>query len=170
MTRFLILFALFLGRSLYADQVAIPDSPFSIECPPNWKVVSARPEETRGEYYPGKGIDSEVGHIHVYKRLSKTVSDAIADTQKTYKKIEGREARKMPALLKIEPFHTDNGFSGQIAFFGYRAADSEWIKEQKFYFAAKDGSIYCACMEAKHGTPWDQLRNILKSSLIENKK
>ena len=170
MARFILLLCIIAGSLLYAEQVAIPDSPFFIECPPNWKVVSGRPEETRGEYYPGKGIEAEAGHIHVYKRLSTTVSDAISDTQQIYKKMESRDSHKMPVLLKTEPFVTDSGLSGQLAFFGYKTIDSEWIKEQKFYFAAKDGAIYCACMEAKHDAPWDPLRNILKSSLTENKK
>ena len=100
---------LLLGASLHADLVPIPDSPFSIECPPRWKVVSGRPEETRGEYYPGKGIESEAGHIHIYKRLSKTVSDAIDDTRQNYKKMESRDSHKMPVLLKTEPFVTDRG-------------------------------------------------------------
>ena len=170
MARLILLLCIIGGSWLYADQVAIPDSPFFIECPPNWKVVSGRPEETRGEYYPGKGIESQEGHIHLYKLLSKTVSDAITDTQKCYQKIEGRDAHKMPVLLKTEPFRTDSGLSGQIAFFGYNTGDSEWIKEQKFYFAAKDGAFYCVCMEAKHNAPWDRLRNILKSSLTDNNK
>jgi len=170
MARFILLLCIIAGSTLYADQVAIPDSPFFIECPPNWKVVSGRPEETRGEYYPGKGIQSQEGHIHLYKQLSKTVSDAITDTQRNFKYMEEKWGHRMPVLLKTEPFRTDSGFSGQVAFFGYKTGDSEWIKEQKFYFAAKDGAIYCACMEAKHETPWDRLRNILNSSLTENKK
>lgn len=170
MTRLCILFTFILAGALYADRVAIPESPFSIECPPSWKVVSDRPEESRGEYYPGKGIESEEGHIHVYKRLSKTVSDGINDTQQHYKKMEGRDNHRMPVLLQTEPFRIDSGLSGQIAFFGYKAHNSEWIKEQKFYFAAKDGTIYCACMEAKHDTLWDRLREIVKSSLTEKSK
>ena len=170
MARFILLLYIIAGSSLYADQVAIPASPFFIECPPNWKVVSGRPEETRGEYYPGKGIESQEGHIHLYKQLSKTVSDAIANTQQNYKKMESRDSHKMPLLLKTEPFVTDRGLSGQIAFFGYKTGDSEWIKEQKFYFAAKNGAIYCVCMEAKHEAPWDRLRDIVKSSLTENQK
>ena len=170
MARFLLLLCIIAGSPLYAEQVVIPDSPFSIECPPKWKVVSGRPDEIRAEYFPGKGIESEEGHIHVYRRLAKTVSDAITDTQNTYKKIDGRDDHRMPVLLKREHFRTDSGLTGEIAFFGYKTGDSEWIKEQKFYFATKDGTIYCACMEAKHDTPWDRLRDIVKSSLTENKQ
>jgi len=152
---FLILTAV----SAFAKAITIPDSPFEIDCPPDWYVVSGKFAKDK-EYDPSKGIESPMGHIHIYRRIAKDETTAIAKTESTYRKLELQRKSPMPFLWSTSPFTTDSGIKGTFAYFGYGKIPSDKIKEKKFYFSY-EGSIYCACLETKDSDHWPLLERIL---------
>ena len=147
----------------FAETVLISTSPFEIDCPSGWSVTNGNFTNDK-EYDPSKGIDSPFGHIHIYKRLAKNEDSAIKNTESLYRKLESQRENPMPFLWSTSPFTTDSGIKGTMAYFGYGIKPSDKIKEKKFYFSY-DGSIYCACLEAKGSDHWPLLEQILKQTL-----
>jgi hypothetical protein len=158
-----LLLLLFPLTYAFAETILIPTSPFELDCPTGWSVTNGNFTNDK-EYDPSKGIDSPFGHIHIYKRIAKNEDSAIKKTESLYRKLESQRKSPMPFLWSTSPFITDSGIKGTIACFGYGEKHSNKIKEKKFYFSY-NGSIYCACLEAKDPDHWPLLEQILKHTL-----
>ncbi|XHR30377.1 MAG: hypothetical protein ACFUZC_07410 [Chthoniobacteraceae bacterium] len=158
-----LLVLLFPVTCAFAKTVLIPNSPFEIDCPPDWSVADGNFTNNK-EYDPAKGINSPFGHIHIYKRFAKNEDCAIKMTESFYRKLESQKKSPMPFLWSTSSFTTDSGIKGTMAYFGNGKIPSDKIKEKKFYFLYND-SIYCACLEAKDSDHWPLLEKILKQTL-----